>query len=143
MIAVFAIDRVTKFFFLNETTRQIFPAILETTYHQNFGLIANFPMPLWMILTFTTIILVVIIWKIIEALPSTVYRLPSTVYALSLIAGGAFGNLFDRLTMGYVFDWILLFNRSVINVADIAIAIGIGWYVYTHRTISQSSCLKK
>jgi len=51
--------------------------------------------------------------------------------ALAEIFGGALGNLIDRVTRGYVFDWILLFGQSAINIADIAIIEGalvfIGW----------------
>ncbi|MGH8654409.1 MAG: signal peptidase II [Gammaproteobacteria bacterium] len=60
------------------------------------------------------------------------YRLPpgKAVLAagLSLILGGALGNLWDRLTLGYVIDFIDLFYSTwhwpAFNVADSAITIG-------------------
>ncbi|MEK7115845.1 MAG: signal peptidase II [Patescibacteria group bacterium] len=126
IIAVFVIDRMTKVFFMTETPHQILPSLLDTTTHRNFGLIANLPLPSWIILAFTMTVLAVIGWKLVHELRREGGR---ASYALSFIAGGALGNLFDRLTLGYVFDWILFFNRSVMNVADIAISIGIGWYM--------------
>jgi signal peptidase II len=44
--------------------------------------------------------------------------------ALSLQLGGAVGNLIDRLTYGYVTDFISLHRFAVFNVADAAISIG-------------------
>ncbi len=44
---------------------------------------------------------------------------------LALIIGGALGNMFDRVTVGEVLDFIATpFRSNVFNVADIAINIG-------------------
>lgn len=49
--------------------------------------------------------------------------------ALSLILGGALGNLYDRLTLGYVVDFLFFHYRGwswpAFNVADSAISIGV------------------
>lgn len=49
------------------------------------------------------------------------------ISALSLISGGAFGNLIDRLTNSYVIDFIQLefINFPIFNFADIFINIGV------------------
>lgn len=60
------------------------------------------------------------------------YRLPPkqkwSAIALSLILGGAMGNLYDRVTLGYVIDFIQLHYQHwywpIFNVADSAISIG-------------------
>lgn len=48
--------------------------------------------------------------------------------ALALILGGALGNLVDRLTLGYVIDYFLLYAGSwrwpAFNVADSCICVG-------------------
>ena len=48
--------------------------------------------------------------------------------ALSLILGGAIGNLIDRILLGQVIDFILIYYQSsyfpIFNVADIAISLG-------------------
>lgn len=50
-------------------------------------------------------------------------------FALSLILGGAVGNLLDRVTYGYVTDFILLYYKHwewpAFNVADSAIFLGV------------------
>lgn len=49
-------------------------------------------------------------------------------YALALIAGGALGNVVDRVIHGHVIDFILVYWRDwsfpAFNVADSAISIG-------------------
>lgn len=45
--------------------------------------------------------------------------------ALSLLVGGAIGNLIDRIRLGYVIDWIKLPNWPTFNVADSAITVGV------------------
>lgn len=45
--------------------------------------------------------------------------------ALSLILGGAIGNLIDRLRLGYVVDFIDLRVWPVFNLADSAITVGV------------------
>jgi signal peptidase II len=60
------------------------------------------------------------------------YRLPASNrwlgVSLSLILGGAIGNLLDRLFYGYVVDFIHFhiqyWNFAIFNVADSAITIG-------------------
>ncbi len=44
--------------------------------------------------------------------------------AMSLLAGGALGNLYDRVRYGFVVDFIDCKFWSVFNVADICITIG-------------------
>ena len=46
--------------------------------------------------------------------------------ALSLLAGGAVGNLIDRVVYGYVVDFLdfCLIDFPVFNIADIFIVIG-------------------
>ncbi len=46
--------------------------------------------------------------------------------ASSMILGGALGNLYDRLSYGYVVDFLDLRIWPVFNIADSAISIGIG-----------------
>lgn len=52
---------------------------------------------------------------------------------ISLILGGAIGNLFDRAFHGYVIDFIDLYYKhyhfATFNIADSAICIGAGFFV--------------
>jgi lipoprotein signal peptidase len=54
-----------------------------------------------------------------------------TVSALGLVAGGAIGNLIDRVVRGYVTDFVQIpFDFPVFNVADSAIVIGVAMLVW-------------
>ena len=61
-----------------------------------------------------------------------IYLLPTQqrlmLLSLSLILGGAIGNLWDRITLGYVVDFVSVHwqNRyfPAFNVADAAISVG-------------------
>lgn len=50
-------------------------------------------------------------------------------FALSLVLGGALGNLYDRLTLGYVVDFLFFHYETwywpAFNVADSAITVGV------------------
>ena len=46
--------------------------------------------------------------------------------ALSMQLGGAIGNLIDRLTLGYVVDFVSVGKFPVFNVADSCITVGVG-----------------
>ena len=56
------------------------------------------------------------------------------VIGLLLILGGAIGNLYDRITYGYVIDFIYLhtaeFYWPAFNVADSAISLGVLLFLY-------------
>jgi signal peptidase II len=45
--------------------------------------------------------------------------------ALGLQLGGALGNLVDRITQGYVTDFVSLGDFAVFNVADASISVGV------------------
>ena len=53
--------------------------------------------------------------------------------ALALILGGALGNLYDRLTLGYVIDFIDWYYQTwhwpAFNIADSAITVGAVLYI--------------
>jgi signal peptidase II len=61
------------------------------------------------------------------------FQLPAkeklTRWSLALLVGGAVGNLYDRLTFGYVIDFFLFhlgpIDFPVFNVADVAIDVGV------------------
>lgn len=51
--------------------------------------------------------------------------------ALALLAGGATGNLIDRLRVGAVIDYVDLSVWPVFNLADVAVTVGAGLLVLT------------
>ena len=78
----------------------------------------------WFFIVLAMIVIgVLVVW--LRRLPAHEVR---TSLALSLILGGAAGNLIDRLVYGYVIDFIDVYYESwhwpAFNVADAAISVG-------------------
>jgi signal peptidase II len=72
----------------------------------------------------------------------------ATGVGLSLIMGGALGNLWDRLARGRVVDFLLFYYKRyqwpVFNLADSAIVIGAGLLVLEilfHKTGAREESL--
>jgi signal peptidase II len=114
---------------------QIIPGFFRLTHTENtgaaFSLFADSITP-WktgMLIAFSGIALVVVsvlLWRNHHA-----QRL--TGIGLSLIMGGAMGNLWDRLARGRVVDFLLFYVKHyqwpVFNLADSAIVVGAGLLV--------------
>ncbi|HBU28135.1 TPA: hypothetical protein DEB00_03400 [Candidatus Uhrbacteria bacterium] len=112
----------------------ILPGVAELYLHKNMGVVANTPLPMLVVIPLTVIILVVCVvwlchsWK-------TQHRLS---VGLILLVGGATGNLLDRVVHGFTTDYLLLFGRSVINVSDVLIVLGILGILFSVQTTSPS-----
>jgi len=52
-------------------------------------------------------------------------------YGVSMLLGGAVGNLIDRIRIGYVIDFFDFRIWPIFNIADIAIVVGVGCIVYS------------
>lgn len=66
--------------------------------------------------------------------------------ALALVLGGALGNLYDRITLGYVVDFLHFYWRDyhfpAFNLADTSISIGAGLMIldlFRHKPDAASS----
>jgi signal peptidase II len=108
----------------------IIPGFFSLTHTENtgaaFSLFADSPAH-WktaMLIGFSLIAMVVVsilLWK--QSRPLTM-----TGIALSLILGGAVGNLWDRVASGRVIDFLLVYVKTyrwpVFNLADSAIVVG-------------------
>lgn len=117
-----------------------FGGMIRSTLHQNQGISFNIPIPLWLTLLITGIALGWAIALLIErARAGAVF--PSLI--LGVFMGGVLGNVFDRIMLGFVRDWILLFGMSAINLADLLIAVGIlSWLIYAGRSNGLTSASK-
>ncbi len=115
---------------------QIIPGFFRLTHTENtgaaFSLFADSPSH-WktaLLIAFSVIAMVIVsamLWKQVRALTTT-------SIALSLILGGALGNLWDRAASGRVVDFLLFYVSQyqwpVFNLADSAIVIGAGLLVF-------------
>jgi len=138
-LIVILIDRWTKHLAASRialyTHVQIIPGFFRLTHTENsgaaFSLFANSPAH-WrnaLLISFSAIAMVIVaglLWK--QARPLTM-----TGIALSLILGGAAGNLWDRVASGRVVDFLLFYIKQyqwpVFNLADSSIVIGAGLLV--------------
>ncbi|MFQ5428070.1 MAG: signal peptidase II [Thermodesulfobacteriota bacterium] len=107
---------------------EVIPGLLNIVYFRNtgsaFGLMRGaFPIKT-ILLALVTIGAVVVI-----AFMARRSRAPLHAFTLSLVSGGALGNLIDRLTMGSVVDFIDIYLGSyhwpAFNAADSAITTGV------------------
>jgi signal peptidase II len=137
------LDRITKYIFgINPALRGKFflGGLVQTVEHRNYGIIANIPIPFAGIMIATLAAIVLIGLGLLRAWREKSMK---RAFPLILILGGAIGNLWDRIQYGYVYDWLLFFGRSAINVADIAIFIGIILYVFIQRNTNRSTEIEK
>jgi signal peptidase II len=109
---------------------QIIPGFFQLTHTENtgaaFSLFADSPSH-WktgMLISFSVVAMVVVfvlLWK-------QRHPLSLSGIALSLILGGAMGNLWDRVASGRVVDFLLFYIKRyqwpVFNLADSAIVVG-------------------
>ena len=130
-IGALLVDRLAKRAVMDGSLHpgQVFFPWIQITSHHNFGLLGNLPLPSALILILSFLALGLLAYGLFDAL-----RQGSTLdfLALSLVLGGALGNLYDRLAHGFVFDWLMFFNTSIINVADAAITLGLAIYIIRH-----------
>jgi len=91
-------------------------------YSRNFGTAWSLPVPKEIILPLNVVIFVIVAFWLPKALD---LRSKHTFIALSLIFGGALGNIYDRMAFGYVVDFIKVGWWPVFNLADVFLSAGI------------------
>ena len=141
LIALFVVllDRWTKYVVARRIPLyshiQVIPGFFRLTHTENtgaaFSLFADSTAP-WktgLLIAFSVIALLVVsvlLWR-------NHHAHIATGIGLSLIMGGALGNLWDRLARGRVIDFLLFYVKRyqwpVFNLADSAIVIGAGLLV--------------
>ena len=122
---VFALDQVTKvlirhYLYIGESLPAEGIFRITNTYNTGsaFGLFRDQTVPL-IFASFVGVAILFLVYRN-SPLPSLPLRL-----SLGLQLGGALGNLVDRVSMGYVTDFIALGFWPVFNVADISIVVGL------------------
>jgi signal peptidase II len=107
--------------FVLDERRTVVPRLLDLTYVENthgaMGLFGDRPAVL---IALAATVLVTLWFALREALR----RSPLAQIGFGAIAGGALGNVIDRVTHGYVIDYIALPHFYIFNLADAAIAVG-------------------
>lgn len=131
------LDQLTKIY-INAAFRlyesyTIFENFFHITYVRNpgaaFGIFAgsaaSFRIPFFLTLSFIAVVGILIYYRTVEDILLQV--------SLSLILGGAIGNVIDRARLGEVIDFIdvhwYTHHWPAFNVADSAITIGVGFMI--------------
>jgi signal peptidase II len=138
-LAIVVLDRITKIFIKQRIsawdTRSVIPGFFNLVHTENPG--AAFSLFASAQSGWRTLFLVVLSASALVVISVLLWRLQGRAgesramrWGLSLILGGAFGNLYDRVIHGTVTDFLEFyyngFSWPAFNVADSAITIGAG-----------------
>lgn len=139
ILLVVCLDQASKFWimhhFVLHESQVVIPGFFNLTYLTNngaaFSILAGQP-ALWRQVFFLCMagVALVFIW-----IAQRSYGRRSLAYtmALSLIAGGAIGNMIDRIRFGFVIDFLDVFIGShhwpAFNIADSAITVGVCLFI--------------
>jgi len=139
-VAVLLLDRLSKRLVARELSLHdsitVIKRVFYITHVENsgaaFGLFADSPSgwKIFLLVIFSIVALVIVVallWRSSQTMTAT-------AVGLSLILGGALGNLWDRLLSGRVVDFLLVYIGSyqwpAFNVADSAIVVGASLLVF-------------
>jgi signal peptidase II len=136
---VVVLDQISKVWvaasFQFQESQPVIPGLFNLTFITNtgaaFGILAG-AQSLGRQVFFVGVALVALV---VLYLAYREYREQGQVYmaAIGLVAGGALGNLVDRLRLGHVIDFLDFYLRQhhwpAFNIADSAITIGVGLFL--------------
>ena len=139
-VVMFVADQVTKAVveasIPEHATVPLLPHFLNLIHTSNagaaFGLFSDSPAP-W-----KTVLLIVLSSALLAMVIAVMWRNQRLRWeagvGLALILGGALSNLFDRIRLGRVVDFLDVYYRSyhwpTFNLADSAIVVGAGFLVF-------------
>ncbi len=127
LIALIA-DQATKIIVQNQAALhevEIIPGFFHLTYAKNTGaawsMFSGYPQILGII---SAAAVIAMVWYVTTKKPEKL-----VTFAIGLMAGGAVGNLIDRMFLGYVRDflnfYIFGYDFPIFNIADSALCIGV------------------
>ncbi len=123
---------VEKYLYLGQSI-PVVPEIFHITLLRNPGALFGFmPGGRWIFIIVTLVSLAIMALLMIEIPRDKLYmRL-----GMTLIIGGALGNLIDRLRFGYVIDFIDFRFWPVFNIADTVLCLGAVFFLFEYITSS-------
>ncbi len=118
------LDQITKHFAIKnlETPNRIIKGFFELEYTENTGMAFGLPMPYYILLFGGIILLGVILYLASKEFNLKIF---TAWFSVALIAGGAIGNIIDRIVNGFVVDFIAIWKWPNFNLADLFITTGI------------------
>jgi signal peptidase II len=132
VLAVVALDQLTKYLIVSSlspyATIEVFPFLNIVNIRNTgaaFGMFRGLGSGFFIVISAAAIIFVTML----------MLRNAYDLFGLSLILGGAVGNLIDRLVYGKVVDFVDIFvgdfHWPAFNVADSSLTVGIGIILLT------------
>lgn len=124
------IDQITKWFalrILDDREIVIWEKVFRFRLFRNNGIAFGLVTEKVMVYALIIGAFLFLIWMFIQHIRK---KTSLSFIALSLVIGGAIGNIIDRVRFGYVIDFIDIMFWSIFNFADIAICVGVGILVY-------------
>ncbi|MBC7742685.1 MAG: signal peptidase II [Bdellovibrionaceae bacterium] len=135
LIFIVVIDQITKIWASGITERNygFLKLILIHNHGAMLGLFADLPAVLRIVTLSTSGVFILSIYALVQ------YLIPLRILplrlGLSILVGGIFGNVLDRILYGYVIDFIAVrfgnWNSPIWNVADVIQWIGYAMIVYS------------
>lgn len=133
-LAGLALDQASKYWardaLMGKPKIVLIDGYLDFEYHENpgsaFGLLRSVPGARY-ILIVVGVVALFFMWRLVR---DVTHRQRTADVAYALIAGGAIGNVLDRILIGRVVDFVVMhFHRKYIwpayNVADVALVVGV------------------
>lgn len=129
-VLAFGLDRFTKALVLTNLKGHapfvLIPGVFELTYFENTGIAWSMLDGQTAFITVTGILLTLLVLYFVWRAPTD--KKFHIVYILTgLFIGGALGNMYDRLSLGYVVDFLYfsLIHFPVFNIADSFIVVSV------------------
>ncbi len=134
-IADLATKKIVRLLLKEKGVFKVINGLVSLVIVENKGIAFGFlrsGIPTWLI-TSVTLILSLVVFLVLLKCAKKESFLPN--FSLSLILGGSWGNLTERVLKGYVTDFLDLHYRGYhwpcFNMADISITIGVALLVFS------------
>jgi signal peptidase II len=133
---IFLLDRWTKLLTIENLAylesidlTPFFSLVHVRNFGGAFGLLAGYVFAKYVFMFLPLFIIAGLIYMMLA------YRFAlGKMFALALILSGAIGNIYDRIVIGYVIDFLDFYYKNwhwpAFNVADISISTGIGLWLF-------------
>ena len=128
-------DQITKFLAVSAITKNMSITIIPSFFHlalvENrgaaFGLLSQLPDPIRSyVFGVISVLAFLLLFYIYKSQPESKWVVP---IAITMITSGAFGNLIDRVRLGYVIDFLDFqfgnYHWPTFNIADSSITLGV------------------
>lgn len=145
-VALIVLDQITKQLIVQELhvtgidSISVVPGLLELRYLENpaaaFGL---FGKVIWLVVALTCVVAVGMVAVLLRYKNHSFF----SYTAAALLLAGGLGNLVDRITRGFVVDFIhVMFFNYIFNVADCCVTIGVVCLIIHYIICMKKECKK-